>query len=96
MNRMIKKLCLIILISLFLAGCASTGVVPMNKDTYLIGKRSAQFGLGPPVGAQADVYREANEFCSKQNMKVETVNFELTDSMPFRPGSVALEFRCIN
>jgi len=30
-------------------GCTSTGVIPMDKDTYMLGKRSAQIGFGHPV-----------------------------------------------
>jgi hypothetical protein len=81
---------------LVLAGCASTGIVPADKDTFMVSKRSAQFGLGPPVGAKADVYREANEFCSKQNKKLETVKLEMNDSGLARPGSVSLQFRCVS
>ncbi len=77
-------------------GCTSTGVIPMDKDTYMLGKRSAQVGFGPPVGAKADVYREANEFCAKQNKKVETTELKMTNSGFFRPASVSLHFRCVN
>lgn len=81
--------------SYIICGCASTGVVPIDKDTYMIGKRSAQLGFGPPVGAQADVYREAGAFCAKQNKKVETIELKITDSGFARPGSVTLYFRCV-
>lgn len=80
----------------FLIGCASSGVIPMDKDTYMITKRSMQLGCGQPVGAKADVYREANEFCARQNKKVETVAFEMRPSLPACPGSVSLEFRCVS
>src|SRR5438309_7057323 len=42
------------------AGCSSTGIVPMDRDTYMVSKRSAQVGFGPPLGVKADVYEEAN------------------------------------
>jgi len=80
---------------LVLSACTSSGVVPMDKGTYLISQRSAQIGIGPPVGVKAEVYLEANEFCAKQDKAVETVNLEMTDSMPARPGSVMLQFRCV-
>jgi hypothetical protein len=44
------------------ASCASTGVVPMDHDTYMIARRSGQAGLGPPVHTKAKVYREASAF----------------------------------
>ena len=77
-----------------LVSCSSTGVVPMDSGTYMIAKRSAQAGFGPPNGVKADVYREANEFCAKQHKTVETVNLEVTDSGFARPGNVSLQFRC--
>jgi hypothetical protein len=75
----IMKIWLVIL-ALVLTSCASTGVVPMDKDTYMLAKRSAQVGFGPADGAKADVYREATDFCAKQNKKLETVKLEMTDS----------------
>lgn len=86
----------LVILTLVLTGCASTGVVPMDKDTYMVSKRSAQVGLGPADGVKADVYREANEFCKKQNKKVETVTLNMTDSGFARPASASLQFRCVS
>lgn len=79
----------------FIVGCMSSGVIPMDRGTYLITRRSAQIGIGMPVGAKADVYIEANEFCAKIGMEVDTLNLEMTPSMPAAPGSVSLQFRCV-
>ena len=76
-------------------GCSSTGVIPTGKDTYMVGKRDAQVGFGPPVAAKADVYAEANEFCAKQGKAIETIKLDSTNSGFGRPASAALEFRCI-
>jgi len=89
-----KKLFLIIVI--VLTGCASTGIVPMDKDTYMVSKRSAQVGFGTADGAKADVYQEANDFCAKQNKKLETVKIEMIDSGFARPASASLQFRCVS
>ena len=78
-----------------LAACSSSGVVPMDAGTYLITKRSAQAGFGPPERAKADVYREANDFCEETQKGVETVELQMTNSGFGRPGSVSLQFRCI-
>lgn len=86
---------LLIILMLALTGCTSTGVVPMDKDAYMISKRSAQVGFGPAYGAKADVYREANAFCAKQNKKVETIALNMTDGAFARPASVSLQFRCV-
>lgn len=82
-------------IVILLSACSSTGVVPMDKDTYLVSKRSAQVGFGPATGAKADLYEEANAFCAKQNKAVETVNLETTPSGFARPASASLQFRCV-
>jgi hypothetical protein len=78
-----------------LSACSSTGIVPMDKDTYMVSKRSAQVGFGPANGARADLYEEANAFCAKQNKAIETVNLEMTDSGFARPASASLQFRCV-
>ena len=84
-----------LLFAVVLAGCSSTGIVPMDKDTYMVSKRSAQVGFGPADGAKADLYREASEFCAKQNKKLETVKLDMTDSGFARPASASLQFRCM-
>lgn len=86
----------LVILALALTGCSSTGIVPMDLDTYMIAKKSHQFGMGPPVGVKADVYSEANEFCAKQSKKVVTVALEMTDSSFAREGSVSLQFRCVS
>ncbi len=66
----------------------------MDSGTYMIAKRSAQVGFGPPDGVKADVYNEANEFCAKTQKEVETINLQVTNSGLGRPGNVSLQFRC--
>jgi hypothetical protein len=80
---------------LALAGCANTGVVPMDKGTYLVAKKSPQVGFGPPIGIKGEAYSEANDFCAKEGKVVETLKFEQTDSGFARAAAVSLEFRCI-
>ena len=82
-------------VSLALGGCSTTGVVPMDKDTYMVAQRSAQVGFGPADGAKADVYREANAFCAKQGKTIETISLEMTDSAFAKPASASLRFRCV-
>ncbi|OQP82010.1 hypothetical protein FLG15_12200 [Xanthomonas phaseoli pv. dieffenbachiae] len=61
----------------------------------MVSKRAAQAGFGPPVAAKADIYRQANEFCASRGKKVETVDYQGTDSGFGRPASASLQFRCI-
>jgi hypothetical protein len=85
-----------LLIALTIAGCANTGVVPMDNGTYLIAKRSPQAGFGPPVKIKAEAYKEANDFCAKSDKAVETIKLEETNSGFGRPAAVSLEFRCVS
>ena len=68
---------ILVLFTLFLTACSSTGVIPMDDGIYMIAKRSAQVGFGPPDGVKADVYIEANQFCDKKNKKVKTVKLDM-------------------
>lgn len=85
----------ILLSTLAFTGCASTGVVPMDKGTYLISKKSPQVGFGPPIGIKGEVYTEANNFCSQEGRAVETLKYEETKAGLARSAAVALEFRCV-
>ncbi|URF03351.1 hypothetical protein [Cupriavidus campinensis] len=81
--------------ALSVTACSSTGVTPMDRDTYSVSKRSAQVGFGPADGVKADIYKEANEFCAREGKKVETVDLQSTNSGFARPASASLQFRCI-
>ena len=94
MYKLIFQCILIIITVFFLTACASTGVVPMDGNTFMIAKKSAQFGASPPVMVKAVVYREANEYCAKENKEVETIKLDIVNSGFGRAGSVSLEFRC--
>ena len=80
---------------LAVTACSSTGVTPVDGNTFMIAKKSAQVGFGPPIKTEAAVYAEASEFCEKQHNKVETVDLVVRNSTFGRPGSVNLKFRCV-
>lgn len=86
---------ILILTIIFLPGCASTGISPMNKGTFYISQMRSMPGIGPATGAKADIYKEANEFCAKQNKHVETVKLDMVNAVFARPGSASLEFKCV-
>ena len=87
---------LILCASIALVGCASTGVVPADRGTFMISKQSAAGVFGTPGGVKADVYSEANEYCARTGNTVETVNIEVKDAIPFvRTGSASLQFKCV-
>jgi hypothetical protein len=68
----------------------------MDNGTYMVAKRSAQIGFGPPNGPKADIYRKANDFCAKQGKAAETIALDLTNSAMAQPASASLQFRCVS
>jgi hypothetical protein len=83
-------------IIVFLCGCASSGVIPLDRGVYYISKSDARFGMGPPTAETiASVYKEANDFCNKNNREVERINNIYTDSGLGKTANFALEFRCV-
>jgi hypothetical protein len=94
-NNLYKSLLFIISI-IMLVACANTGIVPMDKGTYLIAKKSPQVGFGPPIGIKGEAYKEANEFCAKSGKAVETLKYDETNSGFARAAAISLEFRCIS
>lgn len=82
-------------LTLLLAGCASSGVVPLSNDVFMISKNTAKFGGGISASAASDVHGEANDFCTKQGKKVEAVDLQLTPGRAGSMGNVTLQFRCV-
>lgn len=91
---MFKGLAIGVLLTL-LSGCQSTGVIPMDQDSYMIGKKDGSPGLGVSLSNKADVYREANDFCRQKGLEVMTLFVSTTPAMPARLGSTELQFRCV-
>lgn len=82
-------------LTLLLVGCASSGVVPLTNDKFMISKNTARLGGGISASAASEVHEEANDFCTKQGKKVEEVDMQLTPGRAGSLGNVTLQFRCI-
>lgn len=81
---------------LCLAGCASSGVIQTDPDTYMISKTGAGGIFSSGAAVKADLYTEANAFCAGKGMVVETVNATAKNAIPFaRMNSAELQFRCV-
>jgi hypothetical protein len=91
----IMKKIIILLSTLFIASCASTGVIPMDQDSYFIGKKDGSPGLGVSLSNKAEVYKEANAFCQKKNLEVKTLHVTTTPARPGQLGSTELQFKCV-
>ena len=81
-------------LALLLSGCASSGVVPLTSEKFMISKNTVKFGGGISASAASEVHEEANDFCSKQGKKVETIDLQLTPGRVGSAGAVSLQFRC--
>ena len=68
----------------------------MNPGTYLIAKKEAQFGIGPPIGIKGEAYAEANAFCAGNAKQAETVTYQETGAHVGRMAAVSLEFKCVD
>ena len=79
-----------------LAGCASSGIIPIGGDTYMVTKKSAGGLLVSGSQVKADLYVEANEYCGKQGKEVQTVTATAQNAMPFvRMPNAELQFKCV-
>ena len=90
-----KKLLSLLLAAGLLAGCSSTGVIPMDRDSYMIGKKDGMPGLGVSLSNKADVYKEANDFCVNKGLQVETLHVTTSSAKPGVLGYTELQFKCI-
>lgn len=95
MEERLSRTAIIVSAALLLAGCASTGVIPMDRDSYMIAKKDGAPGLGVSLSNKGEVYREANDFCRTKGLQVETLNEVVTPAAPARLGSTELRFRCV-
>ena len=85
-----------------LAGC-STGIVQMDKDTYMVGRFSSWphwVTENTAIWQKANAYEEAGKFCAFSNKKIETLNLKDIEArswfLSVRTAKVELDFRCIN
>jgi len=78
-----------------ISACQSTGVIPMDHGTYMIGKKDGSPGLGVSLSNKAEVYKEANAFCHKDGLEVETIKVTVSPAKLAKLGSTELEFKCV-
>jgi hypothetical protein len=86
---------LFLFIFFVLSGCQSTGVIPMDQDSYYIGKKDGSPGLGVSLSNKAEVYKEAHSFCNSKNLVVKVLTEKITPAAPARLGSTELQFQCV-
>jgi hypothetical protein len=87
-----KKL-LTVLLCLGLVGCASTGIIKISPDTYMISKE--RWGLST-VGIKADVFKQANAFASSQGKVMIPLTFNERQVAFGQYPTVELQFRLVD
>ena len=92
-----KKLALLFVVFLILAGCAAnSGVVPIGPDTFMVSRQAASgfSGLGT---LKADAFQEANQYCLSQKKNIRVVNTN-ESSPPYVMGNfprAEVQFMCL-
>ena len=82
--------------SLMLAGCASTGVVTMGQNLHTISKTSPACGFRDAGGVKAEIFGEMTSFCASKSLYPEVVTIEALDGVIGRRcASATVEFRCV-
>ena len=85
----------LIMVVIALTAC-STGVVQVDKDTYMVSEKAAGCGFATAGGQEADAYKKANEYCSARSLDVEVVSTTAKEGVPFaRCASANVKFKCV-
>ncbi len=90
------KLIVISVFVILISGCASTGVVQMEKGVYFISEQETGVIGSPNASMVKKVYGEANQFCAKQGRVVQTINKHIEAPGFGKHAVISLEFRCVN
>ena len=91
-----KKLVLLIVALLVLAGCATkSGVVSSGPDTYLV-SRQAKTNFANLDNLKAEALQDANEYCLSQNKNIRVVNTSVSQPDVFgNLPKAAVQFMCL-
>lgn len=91
-----KKLLLLCSL-LVLGGCASSGVIPVGQNKYMISDSNGMYWEGGHV--MADIVKEGTEFCAKQGKQFEQLDQKTEDAQSSlwqarRTASAQIYFTC--
>ena len=82
-------------LTMLVAACASTGVVPMGRDTYMLSKSGTALSSGATV--KASLYREADAWCRKQGLVMVPLSEDSSDGVPGRHlANAEIRFRAVS
>jgi len=91
---MMNKIVLMTLVAT-LVGCASSGPVPIGKDTFMISKQSAGGMFVAASSIKVEIIKEAYAFCGSENKVFQLVNSQEVPSIPGRMPSAEIHFMCL-
>ena len=93
--KKIALICLGLLLSI-LAGCSTTGVVPIGEGAYMVAKTSAGGMFSSADAMKAELFREANAFCAGQQKQLVTVKVITLNAIPIVRSfpHAEVQFRC--
>lgn len=81
---------------MFMAGCASTGIIQTGDGTYMVAKKSAAGVITNGSEIKAEIYQEANAYCAKDGRVVQTISATSANAIPFaRMPQAEINFRCV-
>jgi hypothetical protein len=85
-----------LVVFVLLVGCASSGPIPVGQDTFMITKQSTT-GFHSGSSVKAEIFREANEYCTKTGKQLQPVTDRQVDGVPGRSfANAELVFRCLS
>jgi hypothetical protein len=83
--------------ALVIGGCASTGPIPIGKDTYMISKQSAGGMFVSASSVKGEIFQEGFAFCQKQNKVFQIVRSNELSAIPgLRLPSAEVQFMCLS
>jgi hypothetical protein len=79
-----------------LAGCVSTGPIPIGEDTFMISKKGAGGGFTSVGAIKGEVFQEANAYCVSQGKKFQVVSTNEHPAGFGRFPEAEVQFMCLN
>jgi len=94
MKNLLSLVCVSVIATAATSGCGTaTGIVKISEDTYLLAKQDATRWSG--AGIKVELYKEANEFCTKNGKKFVQVSNTSVDAAPKSSMAGAeIQFKC--
>lgn len=84
----------IIVIAIFLAGCARSSVVPVGEDTYVLSRAQKGFGT---TAVREDALEEARNYCNSRGKSFELLGVDEKEMVIFTADPEAqVSFKCIS